>query len=537
VALDAVYRDFDEVYRDCAEGAQAATTAAAASQAPQAGGQTLCPYDGETVTFNAFAADVGIKEDKNSPVYQIFKKAVGNIEIEWELVPFSDFFTKGKIYLNSGEIPDLIWYASQDLMKDYASSGMFLDFNKYKDYMPNWTAETAKNPGLLCYEAANGELFTINEISNDYPLESFVANKTLLDSMGIAIPNNLKELEDAMAQIRAADASVTPFHTGNGLSYDKDVFGASLNARTGMYFDLSDRLWKHAVLEPGSKYKDLIALMANYYEKGYLNPEFSTMSQDQTEQLIASDKWAFTYTYSGQVNVWYKVDNNAALPIEAVPLLPLAAEGVKPNNKVTQVSDSPIWGYSASANVKNPELACSLLDTLFGDEVSAAFQWGEEGTSYTVDAGGKKAWIPEFLAKGNQAALDLGIWNILLPRYVTKRDDTSSLQKASPLEASLVTLLVDAIESGEIDAYYYRANPMFTDAESEELSTIMTAINTKIDENEALFILGKRDISEWDDYIEEVKALGDLNRAVEIYNSAKQSLDRKPASERTYIRP
>ncbi len=100
-------------------------------------GKNLCPYNGETVTLEVFAADVGVKEDVNSPVYQLYKKAVGNIDVKWDLVPMSDLDTKAKLYLNSGDIPDIMWYRSPDLMLNYASSGLFLDLKQYEDYMPN----------------------------------------------------------------------------------------------------------------------------------------------------------------------------------------------------------------------------------------------------------------------------------------------------------------------------------------------------------------------------------------------------------------
>lgn len=164
-----------------APATEAPTEAPATEAPPEA--KNLCPYTGDTVTYNAYAADVGVKEDVNSPVYQIYKKAVGNIEIKWELVPFSDFDTKAKLYFNSGEIPDLIWYRSPNLMADYSSSGLFLDFNQYKDAMPNWTAATLANSGLLCYQAEGGEQYIIHGIDNDYPEETFVANKTVLDEL------------------------------------------------------------------------------------------------------------------------------------------------------------------------------------------------------------------------------------------------------------------------------------------------------------------------------------------------------------------
>ena len=511
----------------CQATAPATTTAPAeatkdpATEAPEATGtppaaKTLCPYTGET---------------------EIYKKAVGNIEIKWELVPSSDFDTKAKLYLNSGEIPDIFWYKSPDLMKDYSTSGLFLDLNKYKDYMPNWIAETKKIPGLLCYQTSKGEQFIMHGVDNDFPEETFIANKTVLDSLGIAVPTNLAELEVAMAQVKEKDPTVTPFHTMWGIGYYMGIFGTSLNARTGMYFDLADKTWKHAVLSPESKYKELVTLLADYYAKGYFNAEFATMSSDQTKQLMASNKWAFTFTYAGEMNNWYDTQLKDPLPVDLVPLLPLAAEGVKPNIWCAFVSDSPYWGYSLNVNVKNPELACSYIDVMLGDEVSTAFQWGIEGTSYTVDANGKKKWIPEFLDKGGEASSALGIWNILAPRYITKRDESAGMQRSSAFKQELITMMVEAIKSGKVDSYYYRSNPTFTDEETEELSAIMTPISTKISEGESLFILGKRPISEWDAFIAEVKALGNLERAVEIYNKALQSFDRIQGIDRDYVTP
>lgn len=516
----------------------AATETPAPTEAPPAAKTNLCPYTGDPVTFNIFAADVGVKEDVNSPVYQIYKKAVGNIDLKWELVPFSDFDTKAKLYFNSGEIPDMVWYRSPDLMKDYGNSGLFLDLNQYKDYTPNWDAAVLKNPALLTYQSADGKQYILHGIDNDYPEETFFANMTELNKCGITtVPTTLDELVADMQKVKDSDPGVTPFHTFWQISYYESIFGLTINARTGMYFDLADKKWKFALTTPESKYKDLVTMMADYYKKGYFNAEFSTMSDDQTQQLIASSKWAFTFTYGGQINTWYKVDSKGTLPVDVEPFLPVAANGVKPNVWSAYVSDAPYWGYSASAKIKNPELAASWMDTMLSDPVADAFQWGVEGTSYTKDANGKKSWIPDFLAKGDQAQKDLGIWNIMGPRYITKRDDSSILQKASPVEQKMEKMLVDAIKSGTIDSYYYRSNPQFTDAETEELSSIMTPVNTKLTEGEAQFILGKRPLTEWDAFVKEVQAVGNIDRAVEIYNNAKQSPDRLQGIDRSYITP
>lgn len=525
-----------------ASSAPAVTTPAASTAEPTATPATsknLCPYTGDTVTFTAFAADVGIKEDKNSPVYQIYKKAVGNIEINWELA--ADYDTKIKIYLSSGDIPDILLYNGLDLMQNYSDSGLFLDFNKYKDYTPNWVAATKKNPGLTVYatKLADGTFaqYIMHNTCNDYPVETFFANKTLLDKLGIPLPTNLAEMESAMQKVKEADPTITPFHTYWGISYYEQAFGTCLNARTSMYFDLTDKKWKYCITSPESKYKELIALLADYFQKGYFNPEFATMSSEQTQQLIASSKWAFTYEYAQSIYDNYKLTNNDTLPIDVEPLLPLAAEGVKPNVNCIYVSDEPYWGACISAKCKNPELAVSWLDTLLGDEVSTAAQWGIEGTSYTVDANGKKNWIPEFLAKGDQAATDLGIGNLQASKLMYTMDARSTLQKANPVVKKTVTMLVDAIKSGQIDSYFYRSVPELTAEQNEQVAAVAAPILTKVAEDEALFILGKRPISEWDAFVKEVEGLGDINKVVAIYNDARQSFDRVQGMDRDYVTP
>ncbi len=61
---------------------------------------------------------------------------------------------------------------------------------------------------------------------------------------------------------------------------------------------------------------------------------------------------------------------------------------------------------------------------------------------------------------------------------------------------------------------------MLTREESAEVSNIRTMINDYVEENQAVFCLGTRDIDkEWDSYIKEFSTLG-LNRMLEIYQTA-----------------
>ena len=497
-----------------------------------------CPYTGAPVKLRGYAADLNMTGAPDCPVALVYKEAVGNIDVDWELVTFdAGFDTKARLYFNSGDIPDIVWFRSPEIIQDYGTSGLFLDFNQYKELTPNWNAAVAQRPGLLMYQTLDGKQLTMHDVLDDYPSESFFANTALLKEYGLKAPTNLEEFEAVCDALLEADPTITPFHTFWKLSYYSGIFSSLIDAKRGLYYDLDAKVWKHAMLEEDSNYKQLIELLAKYYKKGYFNPEFTTMSDEQTKNLIETGKWGLTFTYFEQMNDWYSVPRSENLPFEYDAILPPVAEGVKPSVSCGYVSDSPYWCFAISAKTAHPELCVSWCDTMLSDKVATAFQWGIEGVSYEVDADGNKHWIQSFLDKGSQAKLDLGVWNINGPRFITKRDDLSNMMTESPKIQETRRYIAEALINGEVTSYYYPGSPTLSDDALDEFSQISAAIKTVIDQNEALFVLGMRSLDEWDDYIAEVKSVGDVARLVQLYNEGVQKPERVQADGRVYLKP
>ncbi len=59
----------------------------------------------------------------------------------------------------------------------------------------------------------------------------------------------------------------------------------------------------------------------------------------------------------------------------------------------------------------------------------------------------------------------------------------------------------------------------FTEDETTELSTIEAAIDKIRDENIVKFVLGTRDLSEWDSYVTEIRNAG-LDKYLDFYSKA-----------------
>lgn len=209
------------------------------------------------------------------------------------------------------------------------------------------------------------------------------------------------------------------------------------------------------------------------------------------------------------------------LPIDIQPMLPPAHNG-KRNISLTVTHDGmPGWGYIASAKVKNPELLAAYIDNVVSEKTSELFNWGIEGESFTKDENGNKSLLPEYKEDPTKLA-DLGVGDLFDPRYIHLKDRMSEVERQGPLGQASHFLNNDGLVEGTINAYHLHPEPLFTDAENQEITEIMSAVKTFIEENEARFILGSRDLSEWDSFVEEANELGNIERVLEIYNNARQ---------------
>ena len=126
--------------------------------------ETLLPYTGDEVVYEGYAADLGITEDRNSPVYKAWKEKLGNVSINWSTGPWADFDTKTSLFLNTGDLPDIVWLRnSTDVISNYGDLGYFLNFMDYLDYMPNLKSYLETYPQIAAMKTEDGALYCLND--------------------------------------------------------------------------------------------------------------------------------------------------------------------------------------------------------------------------------------------------------------------------------------------------------------------------------------------------------------------------------------
>ncbi len=488
---------------------------------------TLLPYnDEEEIVYHGLASDLGMEDNESSIVMQAYRDATGrSVKIEWELLGWGDWLDKLNVLCSSGNIPDILWVTPvQDYIYDYAETGIFLNLRDYADYMPNWMAVNESKASFSSLWGKNQEIYAVTDVDEyDLDEESFFVNTTALAELNAEVPTTWAEAIALMEQYKALHPNSTPFFT-HMKSVDQAIM-YSLNGRTGMFYNTATSSWDYAPLaEDQSHYKQVVELMREMYEKGLISPEYDILTEEQINQIYISGEWLFCWgTAQCPANAFN--GNFSSVPYTYEHMVPpVLNEGDTPYNFVNFRSDVPgDYGYLINANVEKPELLCSLLDYMISADASRLFNWGIEGVTYDINAEtGKPEYIGEY-ATSAEARKEAGIYNFNDLRFIMYKDRYSDIARLDPSIMAKYRDLNNAFREGKMNAWIPEYNtPVLDSAAKETVSINLSPISTYVSEQVPLFVVGERDMSEWDAFLEEIRSMGNIDAVIEVYNAGQQ---------------
>ena len=504
-----------------------ATGDAEAGAADMAPGAVL-PWTGAEVVYNGFGADLGIEEDPEAAVVQEYRKTTGNVRIDWDTVPWNDYDTKLNLYLQSGDMPDIVW-ARESVPKaaTYGPVGIFLDWEAYKEYMPNMQRWAAQFPHVNNVLTDKGERFAINDIlTGEYIGEGYFYNANILAQAGIdGPPETMAEWLEQMKQIKAELPDVDAFLTQWGLGYFLHAFARPMNVKIrGVEYDQSTEKWVYGPFQPN--YRKLIEFVHEAYAAGAFNLDTigESITSDRVAELQEEGNYAFTYIYYGQTTGIWDYEAGKRPPEGFQGMKPPSFEG-NTHYWITVAHDTiPYWGYMASSKVKNPELLAAYIDNVMSEKSAELFEWGIEGLTFRFNADGAYETLPEF-ANDSTGLRALGVGNFHDPRYIHFNDTANTWfakTKKGDVGREAMAADIKRLQAGDMIPLVNWSRPLMTGEQNDEISKIMTPVNTFVEEERIKFITGDRDLSEWDDFIAEIKKLGDVDKVLSYYNGGQQ---------------
>ena len=159
------------------------------------------------------------------------------------------------------------------------------------------------------------------------------------------------------------------------------------------------------------------------------------------------------------------------------------------------------------------------------------FNWGIENETYVTGENGTHSFLNGYTDSATRK--EAGVGNIMDIRYIQYKNREVDYVGGTDASRAAYDKIIGGLISGDlIGIRALRGKPAFTAEQNEVVARNVTPFTTYIDENVMYFIDGTRSMSEWDAFVEETLALGDMDAVLAAYEEAEQVIY---STERRYV--
>jgi len=420
-------------------------------------------------------------------IWDIYREQAG-VQIKPSAYP-GQFWEAWELTLASGDLPDMMYVERASRAHKAGQEGSLVDLNKHMDQMPNFKKWLDENPDYykMLVDSEGALYMTANP--GAYPqLESgFFYREDIFQKHNLKTPASYPELLDVLRELKKLYPDSYPI-VFNG--WAPALLSASFETDRGWYYDKKSNDWVYGPSSEG--YKQSVEFISTAYKEKLIATDFLTMGSEQLNELIHNNKTFVQLSYLDSLDGWLAVGRKSDPNYTWAAMVPPASPSGAVYNSYAVIFE---MGMSVTADAKNPEGAFHLIDWHYTEEGKQATSWGKEGVTYNI-VDGKKQIIDatnmlELTNKTGIRANGVDLWfddevNTSLMSEDMKKAYDVAVQYLAPVQVV----------------------PKFNEAENEKVSLIGSAIGKYMEENISKFMIGKRPMSEWDDYIDGLNKLG-----------------------------
>jgi len=468
-------------------------------------------------------------------IFDEIEKRTG-VTLDLTHIPFSDATEKRSLLISAGDAPSVIPLVYTGEEAPFVSSGAVLPMSDYVQYMPNfqkYVKEWDLGDMLERLKQADGKYYMLPGLQEvSVPTFSLVIRKDVFDEVGAPEPETWEDLRTGLELIKAKYPDSTPLADGfegqSMLNYAAHAFGtqAGWGFGDGTIWNADKSELEYAGANQG--YHDMVEFFHGLAEDGLLDTESFTASDAGGGAANVAEKIANGQVFaasgsSGTVNEFATaLDATAGSGnYELVQIAPPGGEAgmvVEPRN---------FWnGFMLSSDVADsPNFLATLqfLDWLYyNPDANEMVRWGVEGETYDKADDGKITLKPDFSLDAfniNRGAAtdiktDLGWSNDVLAGSTESRALKESYNSPQYVD------YVDTVLSSRTPRDPNPPAPL-DEGELEQASLMSTPLSDAVKTATLQFILGDRDLSEWDAYVAELEAAG-MQRYVDLIDGARE---------------
>lgn len=433
-----------------------------------------------------------------------------NISFAFELSTVDTASEKFQLLYAASDLPDVITDAMSyytGSIDDAAFEDAFLyEYSGDLVNMPNYSAvlnEYVEAKKTLT-SSDTGAMVSFPEMYQDIgDIDGYMIRKDFLEGTGMDIPTTYDEFHDLLLAVYN--------NTGAGLALSASGgdsrLGAGFGINTGLddsdiagwYLDEEGNVML-GILQP--EFYDYLEMVTEWYNEGIIYADFMSLDNGDLSGI-----------FSGQISINTKVPEivEVANQVIGVEMVAMAMPRMNADDELhicggatSCLMDATCW--SINANVDDVQPLLTLIDYMYSDEGFYLMNYGEEGVSYNmVDGepvftdlvvnnpdGYDYAHAAYFYATSNRTRLPfLSDYARCFAQYTDAQWDALNIYKDDCDHAN--DYPIGAIMNTEQKAAY---------------NAVASDINTYIAENVLQFILGQKDLSQWDAFVETLYDMG-----------------------------
>lgn len=492
------------------------------------------PIAKEKIQVDGFAAKFFASQDWNNLMLWDEYEKMTNIEIDWTTVQTEALAEKRNLSLTSGDYPEIYFasaFSKTDLIK-YGQQGIFLPLNDYIDeYAPNFKKILEEYPSVeQGITMADGNIYGFPAIY-DPKFEALRAGapwikQEWLEKVGLEEPETTEEFYQVLKAFKEQDpngngkADEQGWGGGYGINqfinFLRGSFGLNKQGSMNLNLDFKEGTEEFRFVPATEEYKELLMYLNKLYAEGLINQDvFTTTAQEFTAESA-----------KGQYGVLSSIDPEELLQIDGYVGMPVL-EGPNGERSYNAVSNGlgNLGMFVLTDKAENPEAMVRWIDYLYGEEGTKMFFMGFEGVTYEEDENGDFKYLDTITANPDGLNMDQAISEYLTwpGGYYPGIVKQQFFQGAESKENS--TLNAEKVKPYRIKDEDILPGLNYTVEENEQVSAIMTDIQTYVDEMTAGFITGKQDFSKWDDYTKTMEKMG-LPKYLELSQGAYERMQK-----------
>ena len=459
------------------------------------------------------------------------KEKLTGIKVKFTHPPLGQQRDQFNLLISTKELPDVIYYNWADAVggpEKMIKDGRIIRLNELIDsYAPNLKRIIESDPDVKKQIALDdGTIYMFPLLKLDAlklnATSGLIMRQDWLDKLNLKVPTNIDEWYTVLKAFKEQDPNGNgkpdelPF-TGNwgpGNLTKLHDFAAAFGVIGG--FQMNGDKVEFGPIQPG--YRDFLETMAKWYKEGLIDPEIMTNDGKAFDYKVTSN---LAGAYQGGVfsgmgkyfNLMRDTDPN--FNVTGVPW-PVSPDGT---SYATFNLDAKVLSYgeaiTASADEEKLKYIVQWMDYNYSEEGSDLFNFGIENDSYVRDGEGVK-FTETIIDNPNGLTYDQA-----LASYALSIMDGPINQDSRYLDA----LLFDDGQRAA-NAEWMKASSALTlppiRLSTDEVTTstsIMSQVNTYLNETMTAIISGQKPITEFDKMAETIKSM-DIDRAIEVHQAA-----------------